>query len=369
MGIASRIRSARKVLRQARYVQGKYGVPVRQQLRDIWRLRRNTVGPSDYYMYALFDPKRFPDFATKQTYGGWRLFEGEFRHYSAPNLQAMAYHKHILYRLLGSFGIPVPEIHALYSPLADGFERNRALRTREELAEFLRTTDAFPIFGKPSQASEGFGGRGILHRNGDGTLRLVTGDDVTVADMVEDIHAIAAKTGTYMLLEFLQNNDQVRELAGETAASTRVVVLMRDGEPELFKATMLIPAAGSHVSNARGMETGACSALVDLETGRLHRILSAIGPDIEWITEHPATGVRLDGVELEAWPQVEAMALEAARSLSPFHMQHWDIAQTRRGPVVMEMNFIGSVIPLQIHGPPGIFTEQFRSFAATQKVW
>jgi hypothetical protein len=367
--IRNQVRAAREAWSKARHVRRRYGVPLLRQLSEIWRLRSQKVGTSDYYLYALFDPARFPDFATKRTYGGWRLFDEEFRRYSAPNVQAIAYHKHILYRILGSFGIPVPEIHALYSPLPDGFERNRALTTREELADFLSTTDCLPLFGKPSQASEGFGGRGILRRNDDGTLRLVTGEDVTISALVEDIHAIAAKTGTYMLLEFLRNNDQLRELAGEAAASTRVVVLMRDGEPELFKATMLIPAPGSHVSNARGLVTGACSALVDLETGRLRRILNSVGPDLAWITEHPTTGVRLDGVALEAWPQVTEMVMQAARALSPFRMQHWDIAQTRRGPVVMEMNFIGSVIPLQIHGPPGIYTEQYRSFASTQKVW
>jgi hypothetical protein len=38
---------------------------------------------------------------------------------------------------------------------------------------------------------------------------------------------------------------------------------------------------------------------------------------------------------------------------------------TPRGPVIMEMNFIGDIVACQIHGPPGIYTKQYLSFRDT----
>jgi hypothetical protein len=47
----------------------------------------------------------------------------------------------------------------------------------------------------------------------------------------------------------------------------------------------------------------------------------------------------------------------------------WGRAFTKRGPTLLELSFIGDIEVFQIFGPPGIFTEQFRTFYATQKVW
>ena len=38
-------------------------------------------------------------------------------------------------------------------------------------------------------------------------------------------------------------------------------------------------------------------------------------------------------------------------------------------PASLELSFIGDIEVFQLFGPPGIFTEQFRTFYATQRVW
>jgi hypothetical protein len=106
---------------------------------------------------------------------------------------------------------------------------------------------------------------------------------------------------------------------------------------------------------------------VDNETGVINRAVWGFGLDAQDVECHPLSDVRLLGHRLACWPAVREMVLEAARALSPFRMQHWDVAMTRRGPVVMEMNFIGGVEGTQFHGPPGLYTEQYRSFAAGHK--
>lgn len=349
---------------RARRVRRDHGIPVSRQAREILALRRNNLGIKDYYDYRLFDPRLHPTMDEKRTYAGWRAFDTEFRRYSERHLRAMAYEKQIFYRLCEAFGLPAPRIHAVYAPHTDGYERHRALTDRAGLGRWLRDTDLLPVFGKPSSANAGFGGRGIMSREPDGRFRMLDGTVVTLDELLDDLQEITAEVGTYLLTEFLTNDDEIRALAGDITASFRIVVLVRHGEPELFKSVILVPGQAGHVSNYCGGVTGTVPCGIDNATGEIHAALWKFGLDAVEVENHPVSGVRLRGYRFACWPSVREMVIEAARAMSPFRMQHWDVAMTTRGPVIMEMNFIGSVELCQIFGPPGLYSDQYTSFAA-----
>ncbi|MHB8078194.1 MAG: sugar-transfer associated ATP-grasp domain-containing protein [Candidatus Krumholzibacteriia bacterium] len=353
-------RQARRVSRELRY-------PLWKQARDLAQLRAVGIGPDDYYMYDLCNPALFPDQALKLTYRG-RRYREQFRHFSHVQTQGIVFHKHILYRLLQAFDLPCPRIHAIYAPVPDCFERHRALTGPEQLARFLAETDTFPLFGKPSNASHGFGALGLRRREGD-RIVLVTDESLPTAEVVERIHDTARQTGTYLLGELLQPREDFRRMCGSTLPSVRLVVLMRDGEPEPFRATILFPLDRTHVSNARGLSTGVCSGRVDLVTGRVESVIDSPGPHRHPRPEHPQTGARLEGYVIPEWTELVRLVTTAARAFSPFRMQHWDATFSTRGPALLELNFIGDVEPLQMNGPPGLYTEQFRSFERTHRLW
>ena len=121
----------------ARRGRRDHDIPVLRQAREIRALRRNNLGIRDYYDYRLFDPRLHPTMNEKRTYAGWRAFDTEFRRYSEKRLRAMAYEKHIFYRLCEAFGVPAPRIHAVYAPHADCFERHRALGCSGFVIEFF----------------------------------------------------------------------------------------------------------------------------------------------------------------------------------------------------------------------------------------
>lgn len=353
---------------KARRAEREHGIPVLQQAREILQLRRNDVGIQDYYFYRLFDPQLHPEMSSKLTYGGWRAFGTEFRRFSEKRLQAMAYEKHIFYRLLEAFDVPAPRIHAVYAPTADCFERHRALTDRASLGEWLRTTDRLPIFGKPSSACSGFGGRAIMSRDDEGRFHMADGSAVTLDELLDDLEGIAAEiSSSYIFTEYLENHDELKALAGATTASYRIIVLVRDGEPELFRSSVLVPSVADHVSNVRGGESGTLPCAIDCETGVIIKAIWGMGLDAQEVEAHPISGVKVLGYRFETWPEIREMVLRAARAMSPFRMQHWDIAMTTRGPVVMEMNFIGGVEGTQFFGPPGLYTDQYTSFAADHK--
>jgi hypothetical protein len=366
--LASLARLSRRTWRNAWAVRKQKHVRLRQQFWDMARLKLATsLGPDDYFRYALYDRERVPDRKTAATFGGWRLFE-EFRHYSEPQIQALA-HKHTLYRLLEAFDLPVPAIHRVYAPVPDAFERHRALRTRDELHDYLCTTDDLPLFGKPSSAAGGYGAVGIVGRRGGGRLHLLDGREPTLEEVVDDIDRIAGERRTYLLTELLRQRDDIRALCGETVASLRTVMLVRDGEPEIFRVAILLPTGRQQTSNSLHLSTGTLVGQVEPATGRIGRVIRSTGPFFEYADRHDETGARLEGATIADWDGFLAVMHRAALALSPFRMQHWDVALTDRGPVLMEMNFHGAEDLLQMHGPPGVYDEQYLSFRESHRVW
>lgn len=355
-------------LERARWVAREHQVPIPQQLVDLWRLRRLTIGAADYFKYGLFDRKRFPRHEDRLTFRGWR-FAPELRRFSDPQVQGLAFHKHVFLRLLENWGFPAPRIQALYSPTPDGFERHAVMTSHEQLTDYLRVTDNYPFFGKPSNASLGFGAKGVRERLAGDTLRLLNGDTQTIAAFVAEIDGVARRCGTYMLLDLLEPREDFRQLSGPVLPSCRIVVLVRDGEPELFHSSVLLPMSRNHISNFHGGRLGSLFGRIDGASGVIHDVMSQMGPDFRWVTDHVETGRRVEGFRIEGWDEGVALVLRAARAFAPLRMQHWDLAFTDRGPALLELNFIGDIEVFQAFGPPGIFTEQFRTFYETQKVW
>ncbi len=368
MKLAAYVHLLRRTWRHARLVSRELRYPMAAQARDLLRLRSVSVGPDDYYQYALCDPARFRDPAARLTYRGHR-HRNELRRYSPVQIQGLAFHKHVFYRLAESFGLPVPRVRALYAPVPDCFERHRAMSRPDELERFLRDCPDYPLFGKLSNASHGHGALGLKARGPDDTVELVTGERMAVPRLAAEIDRHARAHGTYLLTELLEPREDFRRLCGSTLGSVRLVVLMRDGVPEPLLATTLFPLDRHHISNARGLTTGACSGAVDLATGTIHRVIDSPGPLMHPQPRHPQTGAQLEGYVVPEWQGLVDMVKTAALAFSPFRMQHWDVAFTSRGPVLLELNFIGDLEPLQMHGPPGLATEAYLSFARTHRVW
>ena len=338
-----------------------------RQLSDIVRLKLCGIGANTYFTYALFDRQRVSGFAAQRTFRDFTV-SLDFLHFTDRRLLGVGYHKHLFYRLMASFGFPVPEIRAMYCPVPDGFERHHAMQRPDELARFLRET-ALPLFGKPSQGSHGEGCRSICERLPNGLFRMGDDSTATLDGLVGALHEIALAKGTYLLLERLAPRADIQALSGEALASLRIVTLVRAGVPELVRAVILLPTAHRYISNwNQGSEQSLCGA-IDLETGRIHDVLCSLGPDLRHAESHPITGARVDGHVIGGWSEVVELVLRASLAMAPVRLQHWDVALTTRGPVLLELNINGDAIPLQMHGPPGILTEQYVSFAATHRVW
>ena len=90
--------------------------------------------------------------------------------------------------------------------------------------------------------------------------------------------------------------------------------------------------------------------------------MSGIGRETRWSDRHPDTGVRLTDQILPDWAKVRDVVLSGAAVIPGLPMQAWDVALTDRGPILLEVNAIGSFILPQMARGAGLLNEELREF-------
>jgi hypothetical protein len=252
-----------------------------------------------------------------------------------------------------SAGLPVPEMFAVYAPQRrpGAFQK---LTNAEELREFLRGWRKFPIYCKPScgdiVGSVASGSHNFQIEGWADEHAIVDGDR---AVSVEELAArLTEPTGFgFLLMEAVRQHDDMVAVAGDSVSGIRIHVLrLRDG-PVIFRPLWKIARRGVVVDNFRGGASGNLLASLDASTGRVERVVSGIGHRQRVGVPHPDTGQELTGFQLPHWQALREMALEAAELFPGFLCQAWDVAISPDGPVVLEVNWFGSVrMPQHAYG-------------------
>jgi len=80
------------------------------------------------------------------------------------------------------------------------------------------------------------------------------------------------------------------------------------------------------------------------------------------VEQHPDSGVRLPGFELPQWSEIVTLCREAALIFPQIRIQHWDVAVTDRGPVLLEMNSEGAIDFLQFAHDQGLLDSTLKAF-------
>jgi hypothetical protein len=158
----------------------------------------------------------------------------------------------------------------------------------------------------------------------------------------------------------LRPHPELAALCGPRLSTVRLIVLLEQGEPALFRALWKIPVGDNPADNF--WRPGNLLAGLDAESGRVVRVIQGTGADQAELERHPDTEQPLIGVRLPDWAPLVALSLKAARAFPGLRMQAWDIALTERGPVLVEVNIGGDFnLPQLAHGR-GLMDERFQAF-------
>jgi hypothetical protein len=329
------------------------------QVLEIFRLSRGAGGltPQEYFYFRLYDDSKYTAEEKRRFLGKIRQSQ-VFQKCLTVDHWERAHEKVLFDRLMREAGVPVPQIAAVYDEerSADGAA---ALRTDDDLSDFVRSEGAAPFFGKPATGMFSVGTCSVkAYDAGPDELVFWSGERESVSAFVDEVRPFRA--GGYLLQKPLQPHADVRTVCGDRIATLRLVVLIRSSGPELFRGLWKIPV-GENISD-NFWRPGNILAALDLESGVVTRAVQGIGPYQVVLESHPDTGVTLPGYRLPMWEETLDTCMRAARALSDIEMLAFDIAVCPEGPVVVEANVGGDFNLPQLVDEVGLKDEQFESW-------
>ena len=357
----------RAVLESAREVRTLTGKSVVSQLRELARLRfgPGKLTAEDYVLAGVYDDTRYSP-AAKQQVLSWHPSRLA-RALNDSTWSALCHDKLAFYSFLKGLDLPFPTVYAAYAPQVRSCGAIPMLGSTEAVASFIRNGIPYPFFGKPIFGQFGGGASSVVAREpGTDRLTFTTGETVGVDDYVRD-HVSTSRRG-YLFQEPIRQLPAVDRLTGGRAGTLRMVVLRYDDGPRLFRVVWRVPVGRNITDNFQHGAQGNLLADIDPASGRVVRVVQALPPvkgRVQLPTElqrHPDTGEQLLGVTLPSWDEHVALCLRAAAAFTGLRYQSWDVVMGADGPMLLEINFRGSIDVIQIPGSNGFFDAEFREF-------
>ena len=339
--------------RQFRAAVRDHGAPPHRMALDCMRLALGPgrLTPHEYFIYRLFE--RDLPFAHKAAFVGKRM--QRVLHHACNKRQwiAIADDKLVFHALMRANGLPVPRMLAVYHPGRRAAE-GQSLASPGALRGFLAGLEE-PAFAKPVEGIYSLGCIAIEKVDPrTGRVGLAFGGEAALEDVLQRIEA--SRRDGYVIQERLRPHPELERLFGPALGTIRVLVLLGDSGPELFRAACKIPVGTNVADNFwRGNMLGG----VDLDSGAVTRVVGGSGVDQQQHSHHPDTGAPLVGAALPLWSEVKQLCLDAARTIPGLRSQAWDVAITRNGPVLVEVNAGGDVILPQLAHGAGLLDEQY----------
>jgi putative polysaccharide biosynthesis protein len=363
--IATTLSDLAASLREAKRQTGKGVLDQLLEIRDV-RRRARMFGLTDYFDYRLFDDAAYQG-RDKADVAGWRMEDWLADVLNGP-WHALVRDKVIFYALLQAYGLPYPRVYAIYQQAGQRFPGVPTFRTFDALLEYVRDEMPYPFFAKPSCGDRGYGAFAIRSYDR-ATSQLIDqeGRAVPFSEFAARLHdpKIGVEPGSgYVFAEQLRQHEVLRQMCGNGIASIHLVLLVHDEGAVPFRALWKVVGANNVIDHYRRGTIGNLLAAVDVESGEVIRVISGYGLSRRLVERHPDSGIAFAGFRLPQWDDLVGVCREAALLFPGIRIQHWDVALSDRGPVLLEMNSEGAIDFLQFAHDQGLFDSTLRAFVA-----
>jgi hypothetical protein len=329
-------------------------------LREIITLWRGPgkLSPQEYFYYRLWDPA-IP-LAEKRRFVGKKAQNDMHLACNSQYWYAAAADKILFHTIMAGVALPVPELIAITAP-GRHIPGILNLSDPDAMAAVLRRPELYPLFMKEA--------------GGKYSLSVISADAYDAArDEVELLDgtrrapdALAGamtEGGGYLIQQRLRQAPALAALFGPRLWSVRVLVLLGQSGPKIHRAVAKIATGQNPADNY--WRQGNLLGSIDLDTGRIWRVVSGTGASLEINGKHPDTQHAIVGAKVPDWGRLQDLVLTAAPVFSGLRTQSWDIAVTETGPVLLEVNFGGDLNLGQLATGIGVldnaYTEHLRDW-------
>jgi hypothetical protein len=335
----------------------------------VGRFAKVAVGPgkisfNDFVKLRLFEPHFTSDDVLKAFVGQRRnrdiCLEVNFRHdwlgLLENKISALSY--------LAAYGFPTIPAAAIYTKGLKS-RASHLLSDRGALGKFLASPENYPLFGKPVDGYQSLGSIGLCGVDPAArSLEAMDGASVPLDAFIDEIET--AYPNGYVFQPFVRPHREIEKLCGPRLATVRMVTLLTNDGPILFRAAWKIPGGANLADNF--WRAGNLLAKIDLQSGTVGRVISGSGIGTSDRARHPETGLPFDGFRHPDWSEMVSLALDGAQLMRHVPLIGWDIAATGSGPIIVEMNETPDFFLVQMAERKGVLDDTFRAFVADQRV-
>ena len=338
------------------------GKPIGRQIHEILRLKYGPtkLSASNYYDYNLGNKRIYHD-VDLTTFGGEYMKSHLAKLLNSPEWEVIAKDKFITSVIFSSMGVPQPELYAVACRFARDFGSVKTFSTEEEVSNYLKQDIPYPFFCKPVRGSTGSGCQRVeAYDSKLSQLRLADGSDISISAF---LHSLVDHTGWgFLFQEALLPHPDTAEICGDSVSGCRFCILLDDETAHPFSVTWKLPAKGNYIDNFAEGTLGTLLADVDVETGRVTRVVSGFGSDLKVCSKHCDTEIEIVGMKVPDWERMKEILVKTAKGFPGIRFQHWDVGLTSKGPVIYELNSTGGLAVLELARGRGVYDTTLKLF-------
>ena len=330
-------------------------------LRQLWqstylRYSRCRLDPWEYYFFQVYLDS-YP-MREKKRFAGWRFEIALDKAANRGTARDLANDKLLFHARMAANDAPQPKLLAVICDDERSVPGTVNLRNSNDVEIYLRNPAHTPLFIKPVRGAHGRNVFSVIGLSPDGySLELSSGETPGVQDFVTGL--AARERGGWLFQERLNTDTRIGIFSGDRLTSIRMIIVLTPNGPEMLSAVWRIPTGKNVTDNFSVGRSGNLIAGVELDTGRIVGMVQGDGWKNIVVTHHPDSGTdpdtaRFTDRRLPQWDAAKALCLKYAVLFPDLHLQHWDIALTDRGPVILEVNVEGGMRTHQIVHRRGI---------------
>jgi hypothetical protein len=311
----------------------KPAAQIKQELKALQRYW--NCYPFHYYRFDMYRKDCTLSLEEIKTYVPLFFLNNLFFPLSFKDYGIVCEDKLLTYALLKAYEIPQPRLLFCYDNKTFFDAENNPI-TPSQTDAIINVSAAGKLFVKARFGSEG---KGIFTFGRDDKQRFVDENDHVFDHhfFTEDIRVKSVEgrdnTGFFIVQEGLVQHESLNHIYPHAVNTFRFNTECVNGNVTILHTLMRMGSGGEQVDNA---SSGGMYIKVDKDTGLLGDY--AFMSDRSIHQTHPDTGFIFKGARIEAWPQVKAFALAAAKKFREMRYLGWDIALTNDGLSVIEVN-------------------------------
>jgi hypothetical protein len=189
---------------------------------------------------------------------------------------------------------------------------------------------------------------------------MKNGRQVDTSEFAEQVEQFA--DGGYLFQTRMAPHPKIIDVVGDQISTVRMFVLIDEQGPLLLRASWKIPSGESVADNF--WRSGNMLGGIDVETGKLIRVLRRTATGTEVIDKHPKTQTSFAGLIFPEWNLMRDVVMRGAAAVPSCHFQGWDVALTDKGPVLVELEGDGGdPIMEQLCSDSGLLQGRYLEFA------